>query len=101
MMIEHIVVFKFYDKVSLEQEQKLLNKLLAFKGSIPGIVDISAGINQTEEKENMHGFSLGLRVTFQDRESLREYGPHPVHQDFVKSLDGILEKVIVVDYPII
>jgi len=101
MMIEHIVVFKYHEKVSKEQEQKLLNKLHAFKGSIPGIVDISAGINQTEEKENMHGFSLGLRVTFHDRESLREYGPHPVHQDFVKSLDGILEKVIVVDYPII
>ncbi len=100
-MFEHLVIFKFNGSVTEKKEKELLDKLLAFKGRIPGIVDISAGINVTEETANRHGYSLGLRVTFKDREALREYGPHPLHQDFVSSLDGILDNVVVVDYPII
>jgi hypothetical protein len=81
------------------KQQELLDQLLTFRDRIPGILDLSAGINVTEETENIKGYTLGLRVTFEDLVSLRSYGPHPVHQEFVKSLDGILENVIVVDYP--
>lgn len=98
-MYEHLVVFKFNTNITPAKQQELLDQLLAFRGRIPGILDISAGLNETEEVENIHGYSLGLRVTFEDLASLRSYGPHPVHQEFMKSLDGILENVIVVDYP--
>jgi len=98
-MYEHLVVFKFNTNITPAKQQELLDQLLAFRGRIPGILDISAGLNETEEVENIHGYSLGLRVTFEDLASLRSYGPHPLHQEFVKSLDGILENVIVVDYP--
>jgi hypothetical protein len=98
-MYEHLVVFKFNTNVTPAKQQELLDQLLTFRDRIPGIFDISAGINVTEETENIKGYSLGLRVTFEDLASLRSYGPHPVHQEFVKSLDGILENVIVVDYP--
>jgi hypothetical protein len=98
-MFEHLVVFKFNANVTHVKQQELLDQLLAFQGQIPGILDISAGINVTEETDNIHGYTLGLRVTFEDLASLRAYGPHPVHQQFVKSLEGILENVIVVDYP--
>lgn len=54
----------------------------------------------TEEQENVHGYTLGLRVTFESQEALRAYGPHPAHQKFVSMLEGILENVVVVDYPI-
>jgi hypothetical protein len=98
-MYEHLVVFKFNNNLTPAKQQELLDQLLAFRGSIPGIMDMSAGINVTEETENIHGYTLGLRVTFDDLASLRLYGPHPLHQKFVKSLDGILESVVVVDYP--
>lgn len=98
-MYEHLVIFKFNAGVSEEKQQELVNQLLAFRGQIPGICEISAGLNVTEETENIKGFTLGLRVTFEDLDSLRNYGPHPVHQAFVKALDGILADVIVVDYP--
>lgn len=99
-MFEHLVSFKFNETYSSDKEQLLLDTLMAFKEKIPGIVDLTAGINVTEEVNNRQGYSLGLRVTFQDREALRQYGPHPVHQQFVKLLDGILDNVIVIDYPI-
>ncbi|UJF34841.1 Dabb family protein [Paenibacillus hexagrammi] len=98
-MYEHLVVFKFNTALTASQQQELLNQLLDFQGRIPGILDMSAGLNVTEETENVHGYTLGLRVTFDSLESLRSYGPHPVHQAFVQSLDGLLENVVVVDYP--
>ncbi|WP_274362941.1 Dabb family protein [Paenibacillus thermotolerans] len=98
-MYEHLVVFKFNGNITPDKQQDLLDRLLSFRGRIPGIVDMSAGINVTEETENIHGYSLGLRVTFESLDALRAYGPHPVHQQFVKSLDGILENVVVADYP--
>jgi hypothetical protein len=100
-MYEHLVIFRFKQELSAEKKNELLESLLGFKGRIPGIADISAGYNVTEETNNIHGYSLGLRVTFESREALHAYGPHPVHQQFVKLLDGILENVVVVDYPIV
>ncbi|MBS4220738.1 Dabb family protein [Bacillus sp. FJAT-49711] len=99
-MYEHMVFFKFNDNITPEKEQELLNKLQNFKEKIPGIVELSAGFNVTEEEERKQGYSLGLRVTFENKEYLNLYGPHPVHQDFVKSLDTVIENVVVVDYPI-
>ncbi|NOV00728.1 Dabb family protein [Paenibacillus planticolens] len=99
-MFEHLVCFRFKETLAAQKEQELIETLLSFKGRIPGIVEISAGANETEETDNVQGYTLGLRVTFEDRESLRQYGPHPVHQEFVKSIAGIIENVIVIDYPV-
>ncbi len=95
-----MVFFKFNESVKKEKEQELLNKLQNLKGTIPGIVELTVGHNVTEEVEHYHGYSLGLRVTFENKEALERYGPHPLHQEFVDSLDGLIASVIVVDYPI-
>ncbi|MDF2670223.1 MAG: stress protein [Paenibacillus sp.] len=100
-MVEHLVCFKFNENYNPEIEKLLLQTLLSFRELIPGIVDLTAGVNVTEETANINGYTLGLRVTFEDMQALREYGPHPVHQQFVQSLDGLLENVVVIDYPII
>jgi len=99
-MYEHIVAFQFRTELSAAQEEDLLRQLRSFRGRIPGIVSMSAGRNATHETDNVHGFTLGLRITFEDREALLAYGPHPVHQQFVASLAGLLERVVVVDYEI-
>lgn len=99
-MFEHLVCFRFKETLTAQKEQELIETLLSFKGKIPGIAQITAGVNETEETGNIQGYTIGLRVTFQDRESLQQYGPHPVHQEFVQSLKGIIENVIVIDYPI-
>ncbi|MDF2722488.1 MAG: stress protein [Paenibacillus sp.] len=99
-MYEHLVCFRFNESFQPEQAEGLIDALMRFKGQIPGIVELTAGVNVTEEVDNIHGYTLGLRVTFRDQEALRQYGPHPVHQQFVKSLDGILADVVVIDYPI-
>lgn len=99
-MYEHMVFFKFSDTLTTEREAELLNNLHSFKGQIPGIVELTAGTNMTAEKDRANGYRIGLRVTFESKEALDQYGPHPLHQEFVQSLEGIIEDVIVVDYPI-
>lgn len=99
-MIEHLVVFKFNDKTTLAKQQEWVAQLLALQEQIPGIVALTAGINVTEETDRIQGYTIGLRVTFEDQDALRAYGPHPVHQAFVASLGGWVEDVIVVDYAI-
>lgn len=100
-LIEHIVLFKFNDNFTTVREQELLNKLLAFRLSIPGIVQLTAGRNVMREEDYFHGYTLALRITFEDQNALEAYGPHPVHQDFVSSLEGIIDTIIVADYPIL
>ncbi|QGQ98144.1 Dabb family protein [Paenibacillus psychroresistens] len=99
-MYEHLVSFKFNEKMNPQKAKELIEVLLDFKTQIPGIIELTAGINETAEVDNIHGYSLGLRVTFQDKAALLQYGPHPAHQQFVKLLDGLVENVVVIDYPI-
>ncbi|SEA81290.1 Dabb family protein [Paenibacillus sp. 276b] len=99
-MYEHLVAFKLNDKITTVKQEELVAQLLALQEQIPGIVDLTAGINVTEETDHIQGFTLGLRVTFEDQEALRAYGPHPAHQAFVAFLNEWLENVIVVDYSI-
>lgn len=99
-MFDHLVVFQFNENITESKEQELVDQLLSFKGVIPGIIDITAGRNTSHETDNRHGFSLGLRVTFESQEALLQYGPHPAHQQFVQSLHGLVNQVIVVDYAI-
>ena len=100
-MYEHLVSFKFKEKLSVSEERELLDALYALPSEIPGIVGLTAGSNETTETDNIQGYTLGLRVTFTDREALLAYGPHPAHQRFVSMLDGLIENVIVIDYPIL
>ncbi|MCT2535398.1 Dabb family protein [Aquibacillus koreensis] len=98
-MYEHIVLFKLNSNITDDKEKALVSQLQSFKEKIPGIVELTAGINVTEEVENKHGYTLALRITFEDKQALDHYLPHPVHQAFVSSLDGYIENVVVADYP--
>ncbi|QGG54845.1 Dabb family protein [Paenibacillus sp. FSL W8-1187] len=98
-MMEHLVSFKFNRPLEAAEQEELLALLRGLRGQVPGIIELTCGFNETEETDNIHGFTLGLRVTFTDREALRDYGPHPAHQAFVSRLEGLVEQVVVVDYP--
>jgi hypothetical protein len=72
--------------------------LLAFKGRIPGIVDITAGLNVTEESSSIHkpGYHLGLLFTFEDQEALRQYGPHPAFRKKPFFVADIVFRIMVI-----
>ncbi|MDR6884628.1 Dabb family protein [Bacillus sp. 3255] len=98
-MFEHIVLLKFKPDVSIEVKERAVMRAHDFKGKIPGIVDLSAGINMTEEIDHAQGFTLGIRVTFEDQQACRNYVQHPLHQNLLQSIGPFVEGVAVVDYP--
>ncbi|GIP23592.1 Dabb family protein [Paenibacillus sp. J22TS3] len=98
-MFEHIVLLKFKPEASDTEKENAVNRAQDFKENIPGIVDLSAGINMTEETEHMQGFTLGIRVTFENQQACRNYIQHPLHQDFLQSIGPLVEGIVVMDYP--
>jgi len=99
-MFEHIVLLKFKPDVSNTEKEDAVKRAHDFKGNIPGIIDLSAGINMTEEKEHMQGYTLGIRVTFDSQQACRDYIPHPLHQALLQSIGPFVEGIVVMDYPI-
>ncbi|PZD96571.1 Dabb family protein [Paenibacillus sambharensis] len=99
-MFEHIVLLKFKSNVSNIEKEDAVKRAHNLKGNIPGIVDLSAGINVTEEIEHMQGFTLGIRVTFEDQQACREYIQHPLHQGLLQSIGPLVEGIVVMDYTV-
>ena len=65
-MIEHIVLLKLKPYTTDQQLQGLTDALVGMKEQISGIVDITAGINNSPEGKS-HGFSYGFIVRFVDQ----------------------------------
>jgi len=95
--IRHIVCLKFKDEASSEQISEIEQKLPALQESIPGIVSIEWGTNNSPEGLNKD-FTHCFIVTFENDDARSTYLPHPKHQEFVDTLKPILEDVFVIDY---
>ncbi len=99
-MFEHIVLLKLKSNVTADQQEDVVKLAQAFKSKIPGIVDLSAGINVTEEVEHSQGYTLGIRVTFEHRQACRDYVQHPLHQNLLQTIGPLVDGIVVMDYPI-
>lgn len=97
-MVEHVVLFKTTEDATVEQKERAVAALKTLKDKIPGILDISAGINFSTRNQ---GYDIGLVVRFADRDALEVYLPHPAHRGCVEEfITPIKADVIVVDYQI-
>jgi hypothetical protein len=97
-MVEHIVLFKLKAEATAEQREAMLTGLKSLREAVPGIVDLSCGVNFSERSQ---GYEIGLVVRFQDRAALDAYLPHPAHRAAVEQwIQPIRADAIVVDYEI-
>jgi hypothetical protein len=97
-MIEHIVLFKWKEDAPEEAIRAAMDGLKALRDKIPGIIDLTCGVNFTDRNQ---GFGTGLVVRFVDRAALETYGPHPEHQYVVQNLIAPFRTdLIAVDYEI-
>lgn len=97
-MIQHIVILKFHPSTTVEQIDQAIARARTLNKEIDGILDIKAGHNFSERNQ---GYSMGLTVTFTDKESLEKYGPHPKHQELVSYLKEIgLADTLVIDFEV-
>jgi hypothetical protein len=95
-MIEHIVLIRWKEEASQEAKDNAMTELRNLKGKIPGIVEVTSGINFSERAK---GYTHGLVLRFKDRAAVEAYLPHPEHQHVVqKFLNPIREDTLVFDY---
>jgi Stress responsive A/B Barrel Domain len=97
--VRHIVVFKFKPDAASSGIQQVTDALRALQGSIPGILSVEHGVNNSPEGKNL-GFTHVFLITFEDAAARDAYLPHPEHKAFgavLRSLD-VLGDVFVVDY---
>ena len=95
--IRHIVCLKFKREASSEQIREIEQKFPSLQQSIPGIISIEWGTNNSPEGLNKD-FTHCFIVTFIDQEARSNYLPHPNHQAFVDILKPLLDDVFVIDY---
>lgn len=95
-MIEHVVLFKLKDSSPDDQKLEMLKALLKLKDQIPGILEVSAGVNFSQRAQ---GYTHGFTVRFTDREALERYLTHPNHVAVVdEKVRPLSEGVLAFDF---
>ncbi len=93
----HVVLFKFKDDSPAEAVKEVEQAFIALKDKVDLVREFEWGKNVSPEGLNQ-GFTHCFFVTFDSKEDLEKYLPHPEHKRFVSLLQPHLDKVLVVDY---
>lgn len=93
----HVVLFKFMDIASPEQIEDVELAFRALPAKIDTIQNFEWGTNLSSEDLN-DGYTHCFIVTFKDKTGLDMYLPHTAHKEFLTTLRGIVDKVLVIDY---
>jgi hypothetical protein len=89
-MFIHMFAFRWRPGVTPEQKRRVIDEIRKLHGQIPGLVEISVGVNISPRGQ---GFELGGVMKFSDRAALDAYGPHPVHQKLVSWLMPLIDPI--------
>lgn len=96
-VLRHVVMFKFKDGTTKEQITAIEKAFADLPNKIDAIKGFEWGTNVSKENKTQ-GYTHCFVVTFADEAGLNIYTPHEAHQDFVKQILPILDKVLVFDY---
>ncbi|HTU99055.1 MAG TPA: Dabb family protein [Luteitalea sp.] len=97
--VRHVVVFKYKPEATPAQIQQITDAIRKLATSIPGILALEDGVNNSPENKNQ-GFTHVFLLTFKDAAARDAYLPHPEHVKFGQLLrgSGIFVDAFVVDY---
>ncbi len=93
-MIKHVVFFQFHPEHHA-QRQEAVNQILSMKGKIPGLVDLTAGV---DFKHSSRSWDVALIATLTDQTALEVYDQHPVHQPVKSFLKPLYSQAASVDF---
>ena len=96
-LMQHIVLFKFKEGLGDDEIKKIETGFAELAEKIDVIIGYQSGTNVSPEQHDK-GFTHAFVVTFRNAAGRDEYLPHPAHKEFVKTLDGKLDDVLVVDF---
>ena len=94
----HVVLFKFKADAPKEKVAEVVKAFAGLKEKLPAVLSFEHGLNVSPEGIN-DGFTHVFTATFKDKASLENhYLKEPAHEEFVKLIKPVIEKVLVVDY---
>ena len=96
-LLRHVVLFKFKEGSKPEQIQAVVDAFRGLPKKIDAIEDFECGTDVSVENRS-EGFTHCFLVTFRDEKGRAAYLPHPAHQELIKLVGPVLDKVLVVDY---
>lgn len=89
-MILHCVFCSFRDEVSSKQRINIFQELATFSQSLTGVLGFDFGPNRDFEMKSQK-FSDGFVIRFEDRQALKAYLVHPVHQQLGRKLTKLCD----------
>jgi hypothetical protein len=99
--VKHVVLLRFNREMPPEAMTQLLAALDDLRHKVPGLLDVSTGVNSSPEGL-AKGFTHGFVMTFADEASRDTYLPHPAHEvvkaQLLRWIDGGADGVIVMDW---
>ncbi|KAJ5990313.1 hypothetical protein N7522_010520 [Penicillium canescens] len=105
MSITHIVLFQFKSDVAADIVYGACQRMLALRddclhpSSQKPYIKASLGGKDNSPEGIQNGITHAFVVEFANAADRDYYVKHdPVHQDFIKSLDGVIEKAQVIDF---
>ena len=97
-MIEHNVFFRIKKEIDLEGLKEISRQFTALQGVIPGLVEVSSGINITGDPVYGKDYNLGLRMLFASQADLEAYVVHPLHTEISNKVSAVMETAAVCDF---
>ena len=94
---QHVVLFKFPQPLSDEDEREMFRRVRAWPDAIAGFTGLRIG---KDVGGRTQGFDYLLLTEFESEEAHQAYYPHADHQAFAQWVGERNAEVIRVDYPL-
>ena len=89
-MFVHIFGFKWHPEATEEQKARAKKEILAFRGVIPGLIEVCVGENVSKKGQ---GYTFAGMMKFVDKEAADFYSYHPAHMALLQWLVPLIEPV--------
>ena len=95
-MIYHILLLEPKPETTSEELLVALERFKALKGQIPGLMEVQVGVNPHMANQ---GYTHGFVMTFESKEALKAYSPHPAHKAISPELRRLCSHLLHFDLP--
>jgi len=97
--VHHIVLFDLKDNVTEKQIEEMITVGVALLADIPGVLEVSINKKARQDRKvHIKDYDVALYVRWKDNKTGDVYGPHVLHQSFLKLYKPLVAGIKVIDF---